>query len=173
MYKPELTSYKINFDKGDVDESKVLELLIDILGQPDNDFINACKIINLDSKESNIVGYQVHLTEEIIKVIKNRLGELGVNIGEKFIRDYGHFHITIYKEDVESNILLETEDEGIAYEKEDNSWDVYYIEGSLEEYLRVDGEYFIFNISNDEINSLEDIKERFKKWVDEHKERMK
>lgn len=113
------------------------------------------------------------MTDDDILVLRNQVNNLGVDFNSVFKRDWRHFHITLYKEIIENNeVSLVCEDEGTAREKEDDSWDVYYDYGSLQGYLGKNMQYVIFNLPNSEITGLEDIEGRFKKWVDEQKEKI-
>ncbi|MEW6042196.1 MAG: hypothetical protein AB1633_11815 [Elusimicrobiota bacterium] len=124
---------------------------------------------------SNTIQYRIKLTDEDILMLHSQINKLGVDFNSIFKRDWRHFHIALYKEIInndDEDDSWKLEHEGTACEKEDDSWDVYYVVGHLHKYMGTHGEHFIFNVPNDEINSLEDIKERFKKWVDEQKEKI-
>ena len=179
MYKPEINSYRITLDKNNSIGSEILQILIEILGNPvipgtlgipDNP-VNYHFMHLYTEPDEKLVTYQVRLTDNNFLILKKRLNKLGVIFDKEFREDYVHFHIPIYADDG-TDI-----GEGIAYGKKDDSWDVYYIEGELEEYLGVKTgedyqEYFVFNVPNNEINTLEDIEHKFKKWVSEQKEKM-
>ncbi|MCL0081552.1 hypothetical protein M1N64_04920, partial [Peptococcaceae bacterium] len=152
------------------------KILIEVLGNSgtpdypsDNYFIHPYETY-LD-RDTKVVAYQVWLTDNNLLILKKQLNELGIVFDKRFVRDYRHLHIPIYADDG-TDI-----GEGIAYGKKDDSWDVYYIEGELEKHLGITTgeeyqEYFVFNVPNNEINTLEDIEHKFKKWVSEQKEKM-
>lgn len=168
MYK-HLKFFYYYFDKNNLIDLKIIKIIYNIVGVPDNELIN----VEEEFSDKGIKIYRLKLTGDDIMTLEKELRGIGVDFNSKFRRDWRHFHITFFKENINDDMSVEVEDEGTAYEKEDDSWDVYYVEGSLQNYLGATREYFIFNVSNNEIGSLGDIKERFKKWVDEQKERMK
>lgn len=167
MYRPKFNLYKFNFDRNDPVKSEILKIIIEMLGKPDNDFINACTLTSFDSNKNEIVAYQVRLTDDNLSDLKRRLNEKGIDFTDEFAKDYRHFHISVDKKIIQGGYFMEVEDEGIAYERDDCSWDVYYVGGYLERFLGIGREQFIFNISNNEINCLENIKLGFEKWVND------
>ena len=170
MYKPEISCFKSYFNNEDLIDLRILQIIQEMLGSPeDNEYFNTfTESINLEC-EDNVVGYQVRLTEDHLNALRKELVKFGINFDEKFKKDFRHFHITIVNDKDNNDIFIEIEDEGVAYEKEDSSWDVYYVEGSLGRWLGISGEFFAFNIKNEEINNLEDVETEFKKWVSKQK----
>jgi len=166
-----LKFFLCRLDISNLIDSEIMRIITRMLGEEPSEEIDGRFGILGALDNSNTVVYRIELTDEDILMLYNQIDEIGVDFDEKFERDYRHFHITLYKEINKNNdVSLEDEDEGTAREKEDDSWDVYYDEGSLQKYLKTNQEYLIFNVPNNEIGSLEDIEKRFKKWVDEQKE---
>lgn len=160
-------------DKNNLIDSKIMGIITRILGEEPSEGTEARYQILEALDNSNTVIYRIELTDEDISMLYIQINEIGVNFNEKFERDYRHFHINLYKEIIENDdVSLVVEDEGTAREKEDDSWDVYYDEGSLQKYLGTNREHLIFNVLNSEIKNLKDIEEMFKKWVDEQKEKI-
>lgn len=152
-------------------DSKIMSIVTRILGEEPSKEMEGKFTIYGATDNSNTIQYRVELTDKDIVMLHSQINKLGVDFNSIFKRDWRHFHVILYKKVVENNdVLLEVEDEATVYEKDDDSWDVYYVVGPLHKYWGTYGEHFIFNVQDSEISTLADIEERFKKWVDEQKE---
>ncbi|GAB6180371.1 hypothetical protein JCM14036_16900 [Desulfotomaculum defluvii] len=163
-----LKYYNCYLKINDLIDSEIIEIITRILKEKPSEKVEG-RFVKLETIENSCnVQYRIKLTDEEIEKLKKR-----VDFAKKFVREYRHFHITLYKEiNKNGDLSIECEDEGTARERKDGSWDLYYDEGSLQNYLEINDEIIILNVPNSDIKSLDDIENRFKSWVDEQKRKI-
>ncbi|MHB8126409.1 MAG: hypothetical protein ACYDEJ_12370 [Desulfitobacteriaceae bacterium] len=122
---------------------EVEKMLYSMFGNPGENtyftFLDICSI----SDEVDVKGYQILVSANQLEELKNRVNKLNVNFNDIFTIIREHFHPYC--------IIKEEHHEGIAY-KDNETWIVYYTEGSLLNVLTSNcNETYLFNVSPIEI----------------------
>jgi hypothetical protein len=136
----------------------IKKIVIDVTGN-DRKLFNESSIFR---KEEIGIKLKLKLTPSSVAQLREKLSIINVRFDEVFYRDLRHYHLEIDQNG--------TEHVGIAIELEDDSWDLYYEEGSLEEKLRQSDEYpgvegYGFLLGKIKASEIKQAPEIFKKIV--------
>ncbi|OUQ86265.1 hypothetical protein B5G50_22055 [Brevibacillus brevis] len=138
----------------------IKKVVIDVLGDS-MPMYNEIDIMELSGEKIGFKLY-IRLPQTSSTLLREKLNSINVIFDDIFHRDLRHYHLEIDHNG--------TEHVGIAIELEDDSWDLYYEEGSLEEKLRQSDEYPVvegygFLLGKMEASEIKQAPEIFKKIV--------
>lgn len=156
-YIPSTCYFRCVLNENSQRDRNILSILVNLLGEPEESG-RLHPFIVLDSGNTKRKGYQVRIAKEQLVLLQEQMNRLDIPFFDVFERDWRHFHPYCY--------IGEDYHSGTAEEREDDSWDLYYEDGTLD-LGDEPGNYFICNIKNADINELKDIYVIFEKWLKE------